>query len=82
VHDETGEGRRLKCLTVLDEYTHEGLTIACVRSITAGDVGHVLQPLFAQRGTPQDVQSDNGPEFIAQPVTAWLHAHHVDTPFI
>lgn len=82
VHDETLDGRRLKCLTVLDEYTREGLTIACARSITAGDVIHILQRLFAQRGTPHYVKSDNGPEFIAQQVTAWLHTHHVDTYFI
>jgi len=82
VHDETTDGRRLKCLTVLDEYTREGLTIDCARSITAGDVVHVLQRLFAQRGTPQYVKSDNGPEFLAQQVTAWLHAHYVDTHFI
>lgn len=82
VHDETTDGRRLKCLTMLDEYTREGLTIDCARSITGGDVVRVLQRLFAQRGTPQYVKSDNGPEFIAQQVTAWLHAHNVDTHFI
>jgi transposase InsO family protein len=82
VHDETCDGRRLKCLTVLDEYTREGLTIACARSLTAGDVVHVLQRLFAQRGAPVYVKSDNGPEFIAQQVTTWLRAQHVDTHFI
>jgi putative transposase len=82
VHDETSDGRRLQCLTVLDEYTREGLVIHCARSITAGDVVHVLQWLFAQRGTPHYVKSDNGPEFIAQRVTAWLHTQHVDTHFI
>jgi putative transposase len=82
VHDETTDGRRLKCLTVLDEYTREGLTIYCARSITAGDVVRVLQQLFAQRGVPGYVKSDNGPEFIAQQVTNWLRAHHVDTTFI
>jgi transposase InsO family protein len=50
VHDETTDGRRLKCLTVLDEYTREGLTIHGARSITAGDVVQVLQRLFVQRG--------------------------------
>jgi putative transposase len=64
------DGRRLKCLTVLDECTREGLTIHCARSITAGDVVHVLQRLFAQRGTPQYMKRDNGPEFIAQQVMA------------
>ena len=60
VHDETTDGRRLKCLTVLDAYTREGLTIDCARSITAGEVVHVLQRLFAQRGTPQDVKECQG----------------------
>jgi putative transposase len=82
VHDETTDGRRLKCLTVLDEYTREGLTIHCARSITAGDVVQVLQELFAQRGAPVYIKSDNGPEFIAQRVTTWLHVQHVDTHFI
>jgi hypothetical protein len=63
---------------VLDEYTREGLTIHCVRSITAGDVVQILQRLFAQRGSPAYVKSDNGPECMAQRVTAWLHAQ-VDT---
>ena len=82
VHDETTDGRRLKCLTVLDEDTREGLTIHCARSITAGDVVQGLQRLWAQRGTPGYLKSDNGPEFIAQRVTTWLHAQHVDTHFI
>jgi transposase InsO family protein len=82
VHDATTDGRRLKCLTVLDESTREGLTISCARSITAGDVVQVLQQLFAQRGAPGYVKSDHGPECIAPQVTNWLRAHHVDTTFI
>jgi putative transposase len=39
LHDETSDGRRLKCLTLLDEYTREGLAIHCARSITAGQMG-------------------------------------------
>jgi putative transposase len=69
IHDETTDGRRLKCLTVLDEYTREGLTIDGQR-------------LIAQRGAPGYVKSDNGPEFIAQQVTSSLRAHHVNTTFI
>ena len=82
VHDQTTDGRRLKCLTVLDEYTREGLTIHCARSMTAEDVVQVLQRLFAQHGAPVYVQSDNGPEFIAQRVTTWLHEQHIATHFI
>lgn len=82
VHDQTTDGRRLKCLTVLDEYTREGVTIHCARSISAADVVHVLQRLFAQRGAPVCLKSDNGPELIAQQVTRWLTAQHVETRFI
>jgi putative transposase len=82
VHDEPIDGRRLQGLTVLDEYTREGLAISCARSITAGDVVQVLQRLFAQRGTPAYVKSDNGPEFIAQQVTTWLCTPPVETHFI
>jgi hypothetical protein len=70
VPDETMDGRRLKGLTVLEEYTREGLTIECARSITAGNGVHVLQQLFAQCGAPHDVKSDSSPEFMAQQVTA------------
>ena len=82
VHDETTDGRRLKCLTVLDEYTREGLAIDCARSMTSGDVVQVLQRLFAQRGAPVYIKSDNGPEFIAQRVTTWLRTQRVDTHFM
>lgn len=82
VHDETTDGRRLQCLTILDEYTREGLTIHCARSMTAGDVVHVLQQVFAHRGAPGYVKRDNGPACIAQGVTMWLREQHVDTHFI
>lgn len=82
VHDETTDGRRLKCLTILDEYTREGLVIDCARSITGEDVVKVLQRLFVHRGAPGYIKSDNGPEFIAQRVTTWLGTQHVDTHFI
>jgi len=82
VHDQTTDGRRLKCLTVLDVYTREGLTIHGARSMTAEDVGQVLQRLVAQRGAPVYVKSDHGPECIAQRGTTWLREQHVDTPCI
>jgi putative transposase len=82
VHDETTYGRRLKCLTVLDGYTREGLTIHGAGSITAGDVVQKVLRLFAQREAPAYVKSDKGPEFIAKRVTDWRHTQHVDTTFI
>jgi putative transposase len=80
--DETTEGRRLKCLTGLDADTREGLPLDCARSSTAGAVVHGLQGLCAQRGPPPYVKRDKGPELMAQQVTAWRHAPHVETPFI
>jgi hypothetical protein len=59
VHDETTDGRRRQCLTVLDEYPRAGLTIHCAPSRTAEDVVQVLQRLCAQRGAPGFIKSDN-----------------------
>lgn len=82
VQDETTDGRRLKCLTVREEDTRESVAIHCARSITAGDVVHVLQGLFAQRGTPGYVKSENGPEFIAHRVIDWRRPRQGHTAFI
>jgi transposase InsO family protein len=82
LHDETSDGRQLKCLTLLDEYTREGLAIYCARSITASDVVRVLEELFSQRGAPACLKSDNGPELMAKQVTAWLKECGVKTHFI
>lgn len=52
VHDQTMDGRRLRCLTVMDEYTREGIAIHTARSITSGVVIQVLQRLFSRHGAP------------------------------
>jgi putative transposase len=82
VADRTEDGRQLKLLVVIDEYTRECLAIEVDRSFTAGDVKGVLQYLFAVRGTPDYVRSDNGPEFVAKVVCDWLQQAGVETLFI
>lgn len=82
VHDGTSDGRRLRCLTEIDEYTREGLAIHCARSITSGCVIRILATLFARFGAPDCLKSDNGPEFVAQRVTAWLEERSVGTLYI
>ena len=82
VADRTEDGRQLKLLVVIDEYTRECLAIEVDRSFTAGDVKGVLQYLFAVRGTPDYVRSDNGPEFVAKMVRDWLQQAGVETLFI
>ena len=67
---------------MIDETTRECLAIEVARSFTAQDVIGVLQYLFAVRGTPQHVRSDNGPEFVAKIVRRWLQRADVGTLFI
>lgn len=82
VMDRTEDCRRMKLLTVVDEYTRECLAIEVARSLTAHDVTRVLERLFAERGAPAHVRSDNEPEFIAAAVRRWLTAAGSSTLFI
>ena len=82
VSDRVEDGRQLRMLVVIDEYTRECLAIEVARSFTAQDVVGVLQYLFAIRGTPKHIRSDNGPEFVAKTVCRWLHRADVKTLFI
>jgi putative transposase len=79
--DATEDGRRLKVMPVVDEYSRECLALEVERSITAEDVVVTLGGLFAQRGEPAFIRSDNGPEFIAEAVKRWL-ASGVGTLYI
>ena len=80
--DQTEEGRSLKFLTVLDEFTRESPAIEIGRSIKASDVITVLEYLFLIRGIPGFIRSDNGPEFIADAIKKWLAEKHVQTLYI
>ena len=78
----THDGRPLKLLTVLDEYTRESLAIVVARTLRSDDVLACLTELFAQRGPPEHLRSDNGPEFTAKVVRRWLGRVGVRTLFI
>ena len=80
--DRTEDGRQLKLLAVIDEFTRECLAIEVGRTFTARDVMLTLQYLFAVRGAPEHVRSDNGPEFIAQEIQRWLDRAAVGTLYI
>ena len=82
VMDLTEEGRRLKMMPVVDEYTRECLSIDVERSITAEDVVKTLASLFGRRGEPSFIRSDNGPEFVAKAIKHWLEASGVRTLYI
>ena len=82
VMDQTEDGRRLKMLPIVDEFTRECLTIEVERHFTAQDVVRTLDRLFKERGAPEFIRSDNGPEFIAATVKEWLATSNVTTLYI
>lgn len=82
VHDRTDDGRPLRMLTMVDEYTRECLAIDVARRLTAEDVLERLTDLFIRRGVPAHIRSDNGSEFTAKEVRAWLARVGVRTLFI
>jgi putative transposase len=80
--DLTEEGRRLKMMPVVDEYSRECLSIDVERSITAEDVIETLATLYRRRGKPIFIRSDNGPEFVAKAIKRWLEVSGVKTLYI
>jgi transposase InsO family protein len=78
----TADGRPLRILTILDEYTRECLCILVERRISSQNVIDELTELFLNRGIPEHIRSDNGPEFTAKLVRDWLNRLGVKTLFI
>jgi transposase InsO family protein len=72
VMDRTADGRPLKILTLIDEFTKEALAIYVARRIRAHDVIDVLADVMIERGIPEHIRSDNGPEMVAKCLRAWL----------
>jgi len=82
VADRTSDGRVIRMLTLIDEYTRECLSIDVARKLTSEDVLERLTHLFIVRGVPDYIRSDNGPEFTAEAVRQWLAKVGVKTMFI
>jgi putative transposase len=82
VFDTCADGRTLKCLTVIDEFTRECLTIDVAGGIRSGRVIEVLAQLVSVHGAPRYLRSDNGPEFVARAILRWLQTAQIETAFI
>ena len=82
VEDRTRDGRKLRMLNVVDEFTRECLCIRVGRKLGSADVIDVLTDLFIARGTPGYIRSDNGPEFVAVAVQGWITGLGAKTAFI
>jgi putative transposase len=71
--DRTSDGRSLKWLSLVDEYTRECLALEARRGMTADEIRVILAGVASERGgPPHRVRSDNGPEFAAEAVRGWL----------
>jgi putative transposase len=82
VQDRTRDGKVLRMLVVVDEFTRECLAIRVGRRLGSEEVLEVLAELFVSRGAPEHIRSDNGPEFAATAVRGWLGRLGVGTLFI
>ncbi len=82
VEDRTRDGRKFRTLNVVDEFTREALAIRVARRLKASEVIDVLADLFLTRGTPSHIRSDNGPEFAATAVKAWIAGVGSKTAYI
>lgn len=82
VHDACANGQKLKCLTIIDEFTRECLAIDVAGSIRSGRVIDVLTRLISAHGAPAFLRSDNGPEFVSQAILQWLAEAKIDTALI
>jgi len=78
----TTDGRALRILVIIDEFTRECLSLYAARRLRSQDVLDQLYDLFISRGVPEHIRSDNGPEFTAKAVRMWLAELGVTTLFI
>jgi putative transposase len=77
VSDSLANGRRLKCLTVADDFSHECVDITVDHGISGEYVTRLLDRAAVFRGYPAAVRTDNGPEFTSRAFIAWTIKHRV-----
>lgn len=82
VCDQLADGRRIKLMTVVDECTRESLRVTVANSIKGKDVTEELDKIIAERGKPEEIQSDNGTEFTSNAVMHWAHKNGIEWKFI
>lgn len=82
VADRTHDGKAYRMLCIIDEFTRESLAIRVARTLKATDVIEALCDLFAARGIPGHIRSDNGPEFVAVALREWIAAVGARTAYI
>ncbi len=82
VADRLSNGKKIRMLTVIDEFTRQCLAIRVDYRLDSDDVLDVLSDLFLKHGMPAYIRSDNGSEFTASTLKEWLHKLKVKTSYI
>ena len=77
VFDRSAEGRALKCLTIVDDATHESVAIVPERAIGGLQLIRILDRLAVTRGLPKVIRTDNGKEFCGRTMLTWAHTNRV-----
>jgi len=77
VFDRSADGRTIKCLTIVDDVTHECVGIVAERAIGGSALTRILDKLHITRGLPQVIRTDNGKEFCGRAMLSWAHGHGV-----
>ncbi len=77
VFDRTADGRVIKCLTIVDDATHEAVAIETERAISGHGVIRVFERLALSRGLPKIIRTDNGKEFCGKAMVTWAHERGV-----
>jgi putative transposase len=82
VMDALSNGRRLKCLTIVDDFTKEAVEIMTDHSISGDYVARALDQVIRFRGAPRAIRTDQGPEFTGRALDQWAYRHGVDLKLI
>lgn len=82
VFDRTAEGRVIKCLTIVDDATHEAVAVEIERAFSGIGVTRIMDRLAPTRGLPRVIRSDNGKEFCGKAMVAWAHDRGVQLRLI
>jgi putative transposase len=82
VSDSLSDGRKFRCLTIVDDFSRESPMIFVERSIPGHRVAHVLDGLSGSGGLPETIVCDNGPEFTGASLDWWAHERGVKLAFI
>jgi len=82
IFDRTENGRSIKILSIIDEFTRECIALEVHRRFTGDNLVFLLRDLFLDRGVPEYIRSDNGPEFVSHSVKKFLDFIEVGTSYI